>query len=90
MSRPDREKTAPAGTVGNVTEANTNRSLEVRLHVPGLQGRQLVRLVTARLRDLPGVDLVQADGPTGILVVQGTVTEQGLREALAALGLPSL
>lgn len=61
----------------------------VTLRVPGMNGRQLVRLVTARLVDLPGVELVRADGLTGAVVVQGAVSAEGLRAALVDLGLPA-
>lgn len=72
-----------------MSEPKQSPWIEVGLRVPGMNGRQLVRLVTARLVDLPGVELVRADGATGIVVVQGAVSEEELRVALADLGLPA-
>jgi hypothetical protein len=58
----------------------------VTLQVPELNGRASVRVVTARLRDVPGVEIVQADQATGVIVVQGSMSEQEVRIALACVG----
>ena len=57
--------------------------------VPGMRSRQGVRAVTALLRDLPGVETVQADASTAILIVDGDVSEQQVRRVLAAVGFPA-
>jgi copper chaperone CopZ len=45
-----------------------------------------VRAVTAALRDLPGVETIQADSVTASLVVEGTVLERDVRLMLTELG----
>jgi copper chaperone CopZ len=57
----------------------------VSLQLPGMTCRHQVRLVTARLRDLPGVETVAADWATAVLVVEGTATEAQLLAALSGL-----
>lgn len=59
------------------------------LTVPAMDCRHTVRAVTARLRDLPGVETVEADPRSTTLVVQGDVSERALRSALAAAGFPA-
>lgn len=58
----------------------------VTLTVPTMRCRHGVRVVTARLRDLAGVELVQADARSGHLTVSGDVTEAQVREALTGAG----
>lgn len=60
----------------------------IAMHVPDMRCRRCVRLVTARLRDLPGVVTVEADARTAELVVHGDVTEDQVRGALADVALP--
>ena len=43
----------------------------IALRVPGMTCRRCVRIVTARLRDLPGVVMVAADAATEEVVVHG-------------------
>lgn len=59
------------------------------LTVPAMDCRHAVRLVTARLRDLPGVETVEADPRSSTLVVQGEVPERTVRSVLAAAGFPA-
>jgi copper chaperone CopZ len=61
----------------------------ITVQVPGMRCRRCVRLVTSRLRDLPGVVTVEANATTGELVVRGEVTERQVRDAVADVGLPS-
>jgi copper chaperone CopZ len=61
----------------------------ITVQVPGMRCRRCVRSVTSRLRDLPGVLLVEADATTGELVVRGDVTERQVRDAVADVPLPS-
>ena len=56
--------------------------------VPGLTGRHAVRVVSARLRDVPGVQSVEVDAPAGLVVVRGPVDSQQVRAALVAAGYP--
>lgn len=60
----------------------------IAMRVPDMRCRRCVRLVTARLRDLPGLVTVEADASTGELVVHGDVTEDQVRDALAEVALP--
>ena len=57
--------------------------------VPTMTCRHGVRAVTAGLRDLAGVEIVEADPETGALVVHGEVREQEVRAALVASGFPA-
>ena len=62
--------------------------MEVTMRVPGLTGRHAVRVVSARLRDVPGVQSVEVDGPAGLVVVRGPVDAQQVRAALVEAGYP--
>jgi copper chaperone len=55
----------------------------ITICVPWMTGRRCVRIVSARLRDLPGVDLVHADPSAGALLVLGSVTAEQVRAAVA-------
>jgi copper chaperone CopZ len=59
------------------------------LRVPGMTCRHCVRKVTAVLRDVPGVQLVQADltGPT--VVLSGEPTLADVLAALDQAGFPA-
>jgi copper chaperone CopZ len=61
----------------------------ITLHVPEMTCRRLVRVVTARVRDLPGVEMVEANVDTAVLVVHGTATERQVCVALAEAGFPA-
>lgn len=56
------------------------------LRVPRMTSRRHVRAVTSALRDLPGVETLQADSSSASLVVEGTVSEQDVRITLADIG----
>jgi hypothetical protein len=56
------------------------------LRVPRMTSRRDVRSVTAALRDLPGVETIQADSVTAWLLVEGTVLERDVRIMLTELG----
>jgi copper chaperone CopZ len=58
----------------------------IELRVPRMTSRQCVRAVTAAVRDLAGVDTVQADWSTASLIVGGTVSEAELRIVLTQIG----
>ena len=60
----------------------------VTVCVPGLTGRQAVRVVSARLRDVPGVQSVEVDAPAGLVVVRGPVEARQVRAALVEAGYP--
>ena len=55
----------------------------IALRVPGMTCRRCVRIVTARLRDLPGVVMVAADAAAGEVIVYGEVPEDRVRAVLA-------
>jgi copper chaperone CopZ len=59
----------------------------IALHVPGMTCRHCVRIVTARLRDLPGVVMVAADAAAEEVTVQGEVSEDRVRAALAEVSV---
>ena len=56
--------------------------------VPGLACRHAVRVVSARLRDVPGVQSVEVDAPAGWVVVRGPVDIEQVRAALTEAGYP--
>ena len=60
--------------------------MAVTVGVPGLTGRSDVRLVSARLRDVPGVLSVEVDAATGVVVVRGSVDAPAVRAALLEVG----
>ena len=55
----------------------------IELTVAGMICRRCVREVTARLRDVPGVSQVTADGRRSVVRVSGSMTEAAV---LAAFG----
>ncbi len=55
----------------------------IALCVPRMTCRRCVRIVTARLRDLPGVVMVAANAAAAEVIVHGEVSEDRLRAALA-------
>ena len=59
----------------------------IALRVPGMTCRRCVRIVTARLRDLPGVVMVAADAAAAEVVVHGEVSEDRVRAALAEVSV---
>jgi copper chaperone CopZ len=61
----------------------------VTMRVPALTGRHAVRVVSARLRDVPGVESVEVDGPAGWVVVRGPVDAEQVRAALVQAGYPA-
>jgi len=62
--------------------------MELTMWVPGLACRHAVRVVSARLRDVPGVQSVEVDGPAGLVVVRGPVDTREVRAALVEAGYP--
>ena len=58
------------------------------LRVPGMTCRHCVRKVTAALRDVPGVQLVQADLTTTTVVLRGEPTVADVLAALDQAGFP--
>jgi copper chaperone CopZ len=58
------------------------------LLVPGMTCRHCVRKVTAVLRDVPGVQLVQADLTTTTVVLHGETTAADVLAAVDRAGFP--
>ena len=55
----------------------------IELPMPDNPCRHIVRLVTARLRDVPGVVTVQMDAAAGAVVVTGRMSRTAVAEAVA-------
>ena len=58
------------------------------LHVPGMTCRHCVRTVTAVLRDVPGVQVVQADLTTSTVVLHGDPAASDVLDALERARFP--
>lgn len=54
---------------------------EMTLHVSGMGCRRCVREVTARLRDVPGVQTVVADAATSTVRLSGSMTVEHVLDA---------
>jgi copper chaperone CopZ len=61
----------------------------VRLRVPGMTSRPGVRRVTAVLRDVVGVERVQADLTTMTVVLHGDAVVRDVLAQLAGAGFPA-
>lgn len=55
----------------------------ITLLIPGMGCRRCVREVTSRLRDVPGVQVLVADGAAHEVVVTGSMSEGDLLSAFA-------
>jgi copper chaperone CopZ len=53
------------------------------VQVDGMSCRHCVRDVTARLRDVNGVETVSADATSGLVILTGTMTDTDVLAALA-------
>lgn len=54
--------------------------------VPGMAGRDDVRLISARVADVPGVSALSADLSTQTLTVEGNVSADAIATAIASAG----
>ena len=54
---------------------------EMTLYVGGMGCRRCVREVTARLRDVPGVQMVVADSATSTVRLSGSMTVEDVLDA---------
>src|SRR3954453_1044804 len=84
LTPPERERQ------GGDSEAAHPRSVRaddidtvIELPMPDVTCRHMVRLVTARLRDVPGVVTVHMDAATGAVVVTGQMSRAAAAEAVA-------
>ncbi|GEP35411.1 hypothetical protein NSZ01_31790 [Nocardioides szechwanensis] len=60
----------------------------IGLVVGGMRCRRCVREVTARLRDVPGVETVMADTESSVVRLAGTMTVDDVLGALRGLNYP--
>jgi copper chaperone CopZ len=56
---------------------------QLHLRVTGMACPRCVRDVTARLRDVPGVETIAADTATNTVLLRGTMTAQDVLDAFA-------
>ena len=59
---------------------------EMTLYVGGMGCRRCVREVTARLRDVPGVQMVVADSATSTVRLGGSMTVEDVLDAFTGTG----
>ena len=64
-------------------DAEKVRAARVDLRLDGMTCRHATRSVTARLRDVPGVETVLADLGSGLVTVTGTMSAVELLAALS-------
>jgi copper chaperone CopZ len=84
----DSDTTAFEGRLSSIRRWLREGEMALTMCVPGLTCRHAVRVVSARLRDVPGVESVEVDGPAGWVVVRGAVDAQQVRAALVEAGYP--
>ena len=72
-----------AGARPGCAAAPAQVQVRVQVQVQGMGDRHAIRSVTARLRDVPGVETVVVDVLTGLVTVTGTASTADL---VAAIG----
>src|SRR5690348_9318402 len=80
-------RAAAAGRLWDSSPRRSSTTLgEVRVTVNGMDCRQCVREITARLRDIPGVRTVVADPNSRTVHLTGEMTEQDVTDVLSRSG----
>lgn len=54
----------------------------IQLPMPDIPCRHVIRVITARLRDVPGVETVEMDAAAGAVVVTGRMSRAAASEAV--------
>ena len=60
----------------------------ITLRVPGMTCRHCLRSVTSALRDVQGVQRIEADATTATVVLAGTMRQADVLNSLDACGFP--
>jgi len=72
------------------TESEGSAPVPVVLSVPGMMCRHCVRAISSHVRDVPGVDTVEADLLRGTVCIWGTAGVDEVRRAVADAGYEAI
>ena len=62
----------------------------ITVHVPAMTARQDVRVISALISDVPGVETLRADLATGTVQVTGSADAATITTAIIAAGYPAV
>jgi copper chaperone CopZ len=62
----------------------------ITVHVPAMTARQDVRVISAVISDVPGVETLRADLATGTMQVTGSADPAAITTAITAAGYPAV